>query len=86
VANTVASEGNDTNVLMVKNIFAKKESKRAKMNINVRNGSWEVIFVLRDSSERNPIGVVAGTNKRFAFTVRRAGNFPNFRPGWFLDE
>jgi len=71
---------------MVKNVFAKKESKRAKTNINVRNDSWEVIFVLRDPSERNPIGVVAGTNKRFAFAVRRAGDFPNFRPGWFLDE
>ena len=30
--------------------------------------------------------MVAGANKRFAFTIRRAGNFPNFRPGWFLDE
>jgi len=71
---------------MVENIFVKKESKRAKVNINVRNDSWEVIFVLRDSCERYPIGVVAGTNKRFAFAVRRAGNFLNFRPWWFLDE
>ena len=86
MTNTVVSEGNDTNVSIVKNVFAKKESKRAKTNINVRNYSWEVIFVLRDSCECYPIGVVAGTNKRFAFTIRRAGNFPNFRPGWFLDE
>ena len=86
MTNTVVSEGNDTNVSMVKNVFAKKESKRAETNINVRNYSWEVIFVLRDSCECYPIGVVAGANKRFTFTIRKAGNFPNFRPEWFLDE
>ena len=86
MTNTVVSEGNDTNDSMVKNVFTKKESKRAEMNINIRNYSWEVIFVLRNSCEHYPIGVVAEANKRFAFTIRRAGNFLNFRPGWFLDE
>ena len=86
MTNTIVSEGNDTNVSMVKNILAEEESKRAKTNINIRNDSWEIIFVLRDSCKRYPIGVVAGANKWLAFAVRRAGNFPNFRPGRFLDE
>jgi len=30
--------------------------------------------------------VVAGSNKRFPFAVRGAGNFANFGPRWFLDK
>ena len=86
MTNTIVSERNDANVSMVKNILVKEESKRAKMNINIRNDSWEIIFVLWDSCKRNPIEVVARTNKWLAFAVRGAGNFPNFRPRWFLDE
>ena len=86
VTNTIVSEGNDTNVSMVENIFAKKESKRAKTNIDIGNYSWKVVFVFRYSCKRYPIGVMAGSNKRFIFTVRRAGSFANFRPRWFLDK
>ena len=86
MTNAIVSEGNDTNVSVVENILAKEESKRAKTNINIRNDSWEIIFVLRDSCKRNPIGVMAGANKWLSFAVRRAGDFPNFRPGQFLDE
>jgi len=86
MTNTIVSERNDANVSMVKNILAKEESKRAKMNINIRNDSWEIIFVLWDSCKHDPIEVVARTNKWLAFAVRGAGNFPNFRPRQFLDE
>ena len=86
MTNSIVSERNDVNVSMVENILAKEELKRAKMNINIRNDSWEIISVLWDSCKRNPIGVVARTNKWLAFAVRAAGNFPNFRPRRFLDE
>jgi len=59
MTNTIVSEGNDTNVSMVKNVLAKEESKRAKTNVNIRNDSWEIIFVLRDSCKHYPIGVMA---------------------------
>ena len=86
MTNSIVSERNDVNVSMVENILAKEELKRAKTNINIKNDFWEIIFVLWDSCKRNPIGVVARTNKWLAFAVRGAGNFPNFRPRWFLDE
>ena len=86
MTNTIVSERNDANVSMVENILAKEESKRAKTNINIRNDSWEIIFVLWDSCKHDPIGVVARTNKWLTFAVRGAGNFPNFRPRRFLDE
>ena len=69
MTNTIVSERNNANVLMVENILAKEELKRAKMNINIRNDSWEIIFVLWDSCKRDPIGVVARTNKWLAFAV-----------------
>ena len=86
MTNAIVSEGNDTNVSVVENILVKEESKRAKTNIDIRNDSWEIIFILRDSCKRNPIGVMVGANKWLSFTVRRAGDFLNFRPGRFLDE
>ena len=46
MTNSIVSERNDINVSMVENILAKEESKRAKTNINIRNDSWEIIFVL----------------------------------------
>ena len=86
MTNSIVSERNDVNVSMVENILAKEETKKAKTNINIRNDSWEIIFVLWDSCKRDPIGVVARTNKWLAFAVRGAGNFLNFRPRRFLDE
>jgi len=35
MTNTIVNERNDTNVSMIKNVLAKKESKRAKTNINI---------------------------------------------------
>ena len=86
MTNSIVSERNDVNVSMVKDILVKEETKRAKTNINIRNDSWEIIFVLWDSCKRDPIGVVARTNKWLAFAVGGAGDFPNFRPRQFLDE
>ena len=86
MTNSIVSERNDVNVSMVKDILAKEETKRAKTNINIRNDSWEIIFVLWDSCKCDPIGVVARTNKWLAFAVGGAGDFPNFRPRQFLDE
>jgi len=55
MTNSIVSERNDVDISMVENILAKEESKRAKTNINIRNNSWEIIFVLWDSCKRDPI-------------------------------
>jgi len=48
ITNEIVSEGNDANVAVVKNVFAKKKSKRVKTNIDIGNYSWKVIFVFRN--------------------------------------
>ena len=48
ITNEIVSEGNDANVTVVKNVFAKKKSKRAKTNINIGNYPWKVVFVFRN--------------------------------------
>jgi len=48
ITNEIVSEGNDANVAVVKNVFAKKKSKRVKTNIDIGNYSWKVVFVFRN--------------------------------------
>jgi len=48
ITNEIVSEGNDTNVSVVKNVFAKKKLKRAKTNIDIGNYSWKIVFVFRN--------------------------------------
>ena len=64
VTNTIVSEGNDTNVSMVENIFAKKELKRAKTNIDVGNYSWKVVFVFRFCEKTLRFRIIIGFSCR----------------------
>jgi len=48
ITNEIVREGNDANVTVVKNVFAKKKSKRVKTNIDIGNYSWKVVFVFRN--------------------------------------
>ena len=45
MTNVVVSKGKDTNVTMIKNIFAKKEVKRIETNIDIRDDSWKIIII-----------------------------------------
>ena len=45
MTNVVVSKRDDTNVTMVKNVFAKKEAKRIEMNIDIRDDSWKIVIV-----------------------------------------
>jgi len=42
VANIIVEKGNKVNVSVINNIFAKKKTKRQKMNVNIRNDSGRV--------------------------------------------
>jgi len=48
ITNEIVSEGNDTNVAVVENIFAKKKPERVETNIDIGNYSWKVVFVFRN--------------------------------------
>jgi len=39
MTSVVVSKGNDTNVMMIKNVFAKKKAKRIEMNVDIGNNS-----------------------------------------------
>jgi len=45
MTNVVVSKRNDTNVMMIKNVFAKKEAKRIETNVDIRDDSWKIIVV-----------------------------------------
>jgi len=45
VTNVVVNKGNDTNVMMIKDIFAKKKVKRIETNVDIRDNSWKIIIV-----------------------------------------
>ena len=85
MTNVVVRKRNEIDISMIENIFAKKKSKERKTNVNVSNNSWKIITVRRRSSKSNPVGMMAGTHKRFTITIRRAWDFANFRPRRFLN-
>ena len=85
MTNVVVGKRNEIDISMIENIFAKKKSKGRKTNVNVNNNSWKIITVRRGPSKSDPIGMVAGTHKRFTITIHRAWDFANFRPRWFLN-
>jgi len=45
MTNVVVSKRNDTNVTMIKNVFAKKEAKRFETNVDIRNDSWKIVII-----------------------------------------
>jgi len=47
---------------MINNIFAKKKVERRKAYIDIGNDSREILLVQWDSSEENPVGVVASAH------------------------
>ena len=82
----IVKEGNEKNVLVINNVFAKWKSKRWKSDIYIYDDSREVIHQIGFSSKGKLVCVVGNTYQRNAFTVLRAGNRPNSCPRWFLDE
>jgi len=47
---------------MINNVLAKKKAEKRKVYIDIGDDSREVLFIRWDSSERNPVGVVAGAH------------------------
>ena len=45
MTNVVVSKRNDTNVMMIKNVFAKKEVKRFETNVDIRDDSWKIVII-----------------------------------------
>ena len=45
MTNVIVSKRNDTNITMIKNVFAKKEAERIEMNIDIRDDSWKIIII-----------------------------------------
>ena len=43
MTNAVVEKGNETNVVMIKNVFTEKKTQRRKANINVCDNSWKII-------------------------------------------
>ena len=45
MTNIIVNKRNDTNVTMIKNVFAKKEAKRIETNIDIRDDSWKIVII-----------------------------------------
>ena len=45
MTSVVVSKGNDTNVTMIKNVFAKKKAKRIETNVDIGDNSWTIVIV-----------------------------------------
>ena len=85
MTNVVVSKRNDTNVMMIKNVFAKKEAKKIETNVDIRDDSWKIIVVWRVPCKSNPIRVITGVYERFTIAIWGTWNFAYFRPEQFLD-
>jgi len=85
MTNVVVRKRNEIDISVIKNIFAKKKSKRRKTNVNVSNNPWKIITFGRRSGKSDPVGMMAGTHIRFTVTIRRAWDFTYFRLRQFLN-
>ena len=45
MTNVIISERNDVNIVMIKNVFMKKKTKRFETNIDIGNDSWRIITI-----------------------------------------
>ena len=70
---------------MINDVFAKKEAKRWKVDINIGDDSKEVIINQRDSGVRDLVWMMASAHERFALTAQSTQNLADFRPWQFLD-
>ena len=82
----VIEETNEKNVSITDNIFAKREVKRWKSDVDVNNDSWGVIHWIGFSSKGKPIWMIHNAYQRNTFTVFWTGNWPNSCSRWLLDE
>ena len=86
IAGIVIRKRNKIDIPVIENVIAKKETKRGNTNVNIGDGSWEVLTVGRRPSKSDSIRMMACAHKWFAITIRRTWDFANFRPGRFLDK
>jgi len=86
VTNVIVEERNKANISVINNVFVEQETKWWKMDVYIRNDSRWVWPIRGRSGECDPVGMMTGSHKRILFTVRRAGNFANFRPWGLLDK
>ena len=85
VTNVIVKEGNEANVFVINNIFAKKETKGWETNVNIRDDSGRIFVIWQSSSNQDPVGVMNRPYERVTFAVQSAGNLSYFRPRGFLD-
>jgi len=69
VANIVVDERNDTNVTMIKNVSAKKKTKRVKTNIDIGDDSWKIVITRRISYKSNPIRMMTSSHEVITITI-----------------
>jgi len=55
------------------------------MYVNIGNDSREFFIVWRDSSKRDPVGMVASAHKRFPLAAWSTRNLTDFGPQQFLN-
>ena len=70
---------------MVDDIFAKKEIKGRKTDVNISNDPREITINRRDPGISDPIWMVASAHERFTLAAQCTQNLANFRPWQFLD-
>jgi len=69
VAYIIVDERDDTNVTMIKNVSAKKKTKRVKTDIDIGDDSWEIVITQRISCECDPIGMMASSHEGITITI-----------------
>ena len=69
MTNVIVSKRNDTNITMIKNVFAKKEAERIEMNIDIRDDSWKIVIIWRVPCKSNPIRIITSTHERFTIAI-----------------
>ena len=69
VVDIIVDERDDTNVTMIKNVSAKKKTKRVKMDIDIGDDSWKIVITRRMSCECNSIGMITSSHERIAIAI-----------------
>ena len=65
----IVEERDKKNVLVINNIFLKRETKGGESNININNDFWEVIHQNRFSSKDKLIRVINNIYQRNTFVI-----------------
>jgi len=69
VANIIVDERNNTNVMMIKNVSAKKKTKRVKTNIDIGDNSWKIFITQRISCKHNPIRMMTSSHEEITIAI-----------------